>query len=107
MIVYDLRKNIKQQQLGKNGAFWNWLGNFFGTVAEKSPEILNSIYGGATSDTITYVTNPPATNANNATDYNKYRNEKDNTLLYVGIGAVVVLGAVVIMTNNNSRDRRR
>lgn len=106
MIVYDLRKNIKQQQLGKNGAFWNWLGNFFGTAAEKSPEILNSIYGGATSDSITYVTNnQPATNANNTTDYNKYRTEKDNTLLYVGIGAAVVLSAVVIMSNNNSRRR--
>lgn len=104
MIVYDLRKNIKQQQLGKNGAFWNWLGNFFGTVAEKSPEILNSVYGGATSDSITYVTNnQPATNANNTTDYNKYRTEKDNTLLYVGIGAAVLLGSVFMLTRDTKK----
>ena len=121
MIVYDLRTNnidvelIRQQyadqlpeQLGKNGAFWNWLGNFATGLLNNSGDILNSIFGGATADNITYV----QYSSPNADEYNKLRKQNTdtqqnntNTMLYVSIGSILLLGGIFLVTRDKKRRR--
>ena len=107
MIVYDLRHNVQQNsQLGKDGAFWKWLGNFATSLVENSSDILNSIFGGGTSDTVNYIT---YTQPKSQEEYDTLRKQNNsggsnsNMLLYVGIGSVVVLGGVLLLTRDKKR----
>lgn len=121
MVIYDLRTNnidvelIRQQyadqlpaELGKNGAFWKWLGDFATGLLNNSADILNAIFGGATADNITYAQYASP----NAEDYNKLRKQntntdtqQNNTMLYVGIGSLLLLGGIFLVTRDKKRRR--
>lgn len=119
MIVYDLRTNnidielIKEQyadqvpaQLGKDGAFWKWLGEFATGLLNNASDILNSIYGGATADNISYVTYTTP----NADAYNQQRqlntgssSQNTNMLMYLTVGGIVLLGGIYLITRDKKR----